>query len=83
VRYIACRKRKIWNRSYVWKTYINLREGDSLVEVLKGVSFSVEKENSSPSWGLRCGKSNLLYLLGALDSPDQGSVFIHDQDINK
>lgn len=59
-------------------------EGDSLVEVLKGISFSVEKGEFISIMGASgCGKSTLLYLLGALDSPDQGKIFIHDKDINQ
>ena len=30
-----------------------------------------------------CGKSTLLYLLGGLDTPTQGNVYIEDRDINK
>lgn len=59
-------------------------EGDSRVEVLKGISFNVERGEFISIMGASgCGKSTLLYLLGALDSPDQGNVFIHDKDINK
>ncbi len=59
-------------------------EGDSLVEVLKGISFCVEKGEFISIMGASgCGKSTLLYLLGALDSPDQGKIFIHDKDINQ
>jgi putative ABC transport system ATP-binding protein len=64
--------------------YKSFGEGDSLVEVLKGISFDVEKGEFISIMGASgCGKSTLLYLLGALDSPDKGSVFIHDKDINK
>ena len=59
-------------------------EGDSLVEVLKGISFSVEKGEFISIMGASgCGKSTLLYLLGALDSPDTGKIFIHEKDINQ
>ncbi len=59
-------------------------EGDSLVKVLKGISFNVEKGEFISIMGASgCGKSTLLYLLGALDTPDQGKVFIHDRDINQ
>ncbi len=64
--------------------YKSFGEGDSLVEVLKGINFSVEKGEFISIMGASgCGKSTLLYLLGALDSPDKGNVFIHDMDINK
>lgn len=64
--------------------YKSFGEGDSLVEVLKGISFGVEKGEFISIMGASgCGKSTLLYLLGALDSPDQGKIFIHDRDINQ
>ncbi len=64
--------------------YKSFGEGDSLVEVLKGISFGVEKGEFISIMGASgCGKSTLLYLLGALDAPDKGTVHIHDKDVNK
>ena len=55
---------------------------DSLVKAVDNVSFRVNKGDFvaivGPSGG---GKSTLLHLLGGLDKPDSGSVFIDGEDI--
>lgn len=63
----------------LYKTY---GEGETRVEALKDVSFSVAKGEFvclvGPSGS---GKSTLLNLLGGLDTPTSGQVFIDGQDI--
>lgn len=61
------------------KTYVS---GPIQVEVLKGISLSVRPGEvvviKGPSG---VGKSTLLHLIGALDLPTEGKVFIDGQDL--
>ncbi len=50
------------------------------MHVLRGVSFEARSGNVTAIVGPSgCGKSTLLYLLGLLDRPDDGSIWIRDQ----
>jgi len=61
------------------KTY---GEGDIRVEALKNASFSIEKgEFISIVGPSGSGKSTLLNLIGALDNPTSGRVFLENRDI--
>lgn len=61
------------------KTY---GQGETKVEALKDVSFSVSKgEFVSIVGPSGSGKSTLLNMLGALDAPTSGKVFIDGRDI--
>ncbi len=54
-------------------------EGTHLVEALADVSFQVERGQFTALMGPSgCGKSSLLHLIGGLDRPSQGSVRIHN-----
>ena len=46
------------------------------LEIKKGEFVSIMGESG-------CGKSTLLYLLGGLDKPTSGEIYINDKDINK
>jgi lipoprotein-releasing system ATP-binding protein len=47
---------------------------------LRGVSFEARRGHTTAIVGPSgCGKSTLLYLLGLLDQPDGGSIWIRDQ----
>jgi len=57
-----------------------LGQGEGRVHVLRGVSFEAKRGNVCAIVGPSgCGKSTLLYLLGLLDQPDGGSIWIRDR----
>src|SRR5882724_9822339 len=57
-----------------------LGQGDGRVHVLKGVSFEAKRGEVYAVVGPSgCGKSTLLYLLGLLDKPDGGEIWINGQ----
>jgi putative ABC transport system ATP-binding protein len=57
--------------------------GNRRVEALRGVDLSVSKPGFHAVMGPSgCGKSTLLHLLGALDSPDSGTIEIGNQRID-
>lgn len=61
------------------KTY---GEGDTCVNALKNVSFTLEKGDFCTVVGESgSGKSTLLNCIGGLDTPTSGSVHIHNQDL--
>lgn len=65
---------------HVTKTY---GEGDSLVKALDDVSFCVEQgEFVSIVGPSGSGKSTLLHILGGVDQPTQGRVFIGNTQIH-
>ena len=56
--------------------------GDTQVRALDGVDFSVENGEFVSIVGTSgSGKSTLLYMLGGLDRPTSGKVFVDGQDI--
>ena len=58
------------------------KDGDKVLEVLKGVSFNLNKGDiltiKGPSGS---GKSTLLSLLGTLDQPDSGEIIIDNNNL--
>ncbi len=57
-----------------------LGQGEGRVHVLRCGSFEAQAGNVTAIVGPSgCGKSTLLYLLGLLDQPDGGSIWIRDQ----
>jgi len=54
------------------------------VTVLDKLSFEIKKGEFVSLMGASgSGKSTLLYLIGGLDTPTEGSIYIEDKDINK
>ena len=59
-------------------------EGELRVDVLKGIDFSINKNESVAIIGASgSGKSTLLHLLGGLDVADTGEIVINGEDISK
>ena len=57
-------------------------KGENQVKALNGVSLSVEKGEFVAVVGTSgSGKSTMLHMLGGLDRPDSGKVYIEDKDI--
>ena len=61
------------------KTY---GKGETLVSAVNDVSFTVEKQEFIAILGASgSGKSTLLHMIGGVDTPSSGKVFINDKDI--
>src|SRR5690625_1409407 len=66
----------------------NLRKcfqnGGKEIEVIKQIDLEIhEGEFVSIMGPSGCGKSTLLYMLGGIDAPTSGTVWVHHEDINK
>ncbi|MFP6894388.1 MAG: ABC transporter ATP-binding protein, partial [Opitutales bacterium] len=58
----------------------SFREGEGKVLALRGVSFEARAGEVTAIVGPSgCGKSTMLYLLGLLDRPDSGEVYLRDK----
>ena len=69
----------ILNATGVYKSF---ETGEGSLQVLRGVSLSLEAGQSLALTGESgSGKSTLLYLVGGLDVPDKGQIRIADSDI--
>jgi lipoprotein-releasing system ATP-binding protein len=65
----------------IYKTYANVPQK---VEVIKGVSFEVKRSEVIVIMGPSgVGKSTLLHLMGGLDMPSAGEIYIDGQNIMK
>lgn len=77
-------KRVVLETRNVTKDFVNAEYTRLKTPVLKGIDFEiVEGEFVSIMGPSGCGKSTLLYLLGGLDKPTNGEVFLFEKDINK
>jgi len=80
------KKQTLINNHYFWPmlkaTAINKSYGQ--LQILKGVDFEVQKGEIVTIVGASgAGKSTLLNILGTLDKPDSGQLFINDVELNK
>lgn len=65
----------------VWKIY---QMGEVEVPALKGVSVGIEKGDFVAIIGASgSGKSTMMNLIGCLDVPSRGSIYLKSQDISK
>jgi ABC-type lipoprotein export system ATPase subunit len=72
---------EIISASGIHKSY---KMGQSSIDVLKGLELSVPKGAFLAVVGASgSGKSTLLHILGALDTPDKGSVHFNGNDLQK
>lgn len=63
----------------VWKSYEN-----GTIHVLNGVEFSAQSGQTVAICGPSgCGKSTLLHLLGALDEPTTGRIYVHGEQLHR
>lgn len=62
----------------------NYGKGEALVKALDGVDLEIERGKFTAIIGTSgSGKSTLLHMLGGLDVPSEGSVFIGDQELSR
>ena len=61
----------------------NIRKSYGKIEVLKGIDLEIKASEIVCITGESgAGKSTLLHILGTLDKPDAGELFIKDQQVN-
>ena len=59
-------------------------EGEGRVRALRGVSFEARAGEVTAIVGPSgCGKSTMLYLLGLLDRPDSGEIYLHGKPMTQ
>ncbi len=64
----------------VWKTY---KLGEIDLSVLRGINLEIQPGFFVTIMGPSgSGKSTLMYLLGLLDTPSGGKIFLEDQDVS-
>ncbi|MCH8328942.1 MAG: ABC transporter ATP-binding protein [Nanoarchaeota archaeon] len=74
-------KKRIIRLENVWKTY---QMGEVEVNALKGVSLEIGQGDFVAITGISgSGKSTMMNLVGCLDLPSKGSIFLDGKDISK
>ncbi len=58
------------------------KEGDVEVSAIKGITFDISRQRFSMIVGPSgSGKTTLLNLIGCIDKPTQGTIFVGGQDV--
>lgn len=66
----------------IWKTYKSSDKGAE-VEALSGINLEIKKNEFKLIIGSSgCGKSTLLHILGLLDRPTKGKIFLERNDVS-
>ncbi|NMC58517.1 MAG: ABC transporter ATP-binding protein [Candidatus Methanofastidiosa archaeon] len=66
---------------HIWKEYLM---GDTLFQALKDINLSIcEGELISIVGPSGSGKSTLMHIIGLLDKPTRGNIFVEGKDISK
>ena len=66
------------------KLHKSFKVGKEEVNILKNINLDIYKGKFLSIMGPSgCGKSTLLYLLGGLDKPTSGNIYINNKEINK
>ena len=64
----------------VWKSY---KKGDQKIDVLKGIDFRIKKGERALILGPSgSGKTTFLNIIGLIDYPDEGEVYINSEKID-
>lgn len=64
----------------IWKNYLL---GEATVNALRGVSIQIDSGEFVAVWGPSgSGKTTLLNLIGAIDEPTEGEVFLNGRKLN-
>ncbi len=64
----------------LWKSY---KKGEDKIEVLRGIDFNLKKESRTLIFGPSgSGKTTFLNILGTIDFPDKGEIYINSRNIN-
>lgn len=70
----------VLNVNHISKSY---RTGGETVSVLQDISMSVEQEEMVAVMGPSgSGKTTLLHILSGMDTPDEGNVYVNDNEIS-
>lgn len=65
----------------VWKTY---KLGKMDLPILKGINLKINPGSFTTIMGPSgSGKSTLMYLLGLLDMPSEGKIYLEDRDVSR
>jgi len=66
----------------VWKKYKLAKDGE--LSILKGINIEISQGSFATIMGPSgSGKSTLMYLLGLLDMPSEGKIYLEGKDISK
>ncbi|WP_243896123.1 ABC transporter ATP-binding protein [Paenibacillus sp. F411] len=69
--------------SHICKSYIHTSNPKSSLKVLEDITLEIQSGDYIAILGTSgVGKSTLLHIIGLLDKPDRGSIWLHDQAVD-